>query len=574
MTSLALALVVAAAPSPLRPAAVSLSGAAPETFAVVVGHNGGAEGLADLRFADDDAVRFALFFAGLSRPENVWLLAEPDEETRGSLARAGLAPPPARPPTRTALFAALAEVRTRLAARSADAPAALYFVYAGHGLKGRFLLKPEGAPEAALTGRELRAALVDLAAERASLFFDSCRSQSLFVERGSDEGPDLSAQVADLERRAGAVKIGVLTAAQSDRPAGEAPDLKAGYFSHVLASGLAGAADADGDDVVSFGEIAAFVAFNTERLTGQRPWFDPPDGDLKAPAIDHRGRATRLVLAAAESGRFLVGAAGGAPVFAEVNKGAGRPLRLALPPGRYRVTRRLDATRGAAGEVELASGQSPEITSAALATEVSLAAAAERGPGTVDAATSGFEAPFTSDVVSALAAGYAAGREPTALSATWRHAIGLGYGAAPAPLGLEGVEHGVDLAWRVAFGRFYVGARTDLRTSAHHNDRGFFRLQRTGVLAEGGVRVRPWRDLEIAAWAAAGVRSVLRYSPDAASGDPTAPAANAGVRAEYDLGVGLAAYFELRVEAAWVAVGGERRLDPLPLGGAGMAYRR
>ena len=51
--------------------------------------------------------------------------------------------------------------------------------------------------------------------------------------------------------------------------------------------------------MVSFGELAAFVAFNTRRLTGQLPWFDPPGGDLGAVAIDLRARLPRLVIPAA-----------------------------------------------------------------------------------------------------------------------------------------------------------------------------------------------------------------------------------------------------------------------------------
>src|SRR6185369_4183657 len=145
-------------------------------------------------------------------------------------------------PTRTALFAALAEVSRELAVRPGK-PATLYVVYAGHGLKGRILLKPEGAPEAAITGTELRAAVAELAriapALRTYLFFDACRSQSLFTDRGGDPelGPDLGAEASALEARANAVAIGVLTAASSGKPAGEIADLGAGYFSHVLASG-------------------------------------------------------------------------------------------------------------------------------------------------------------------------------------------------------------------------------------------------------------------------------------------------------------------------------------------------
>src|SRR6185369_1816308 len=133
----------------------------------VVGYNGGGAGLPALRFADDDAVRFALFFRGIDaadRPSRVWLLADLDAETEQGLAQAGIRAPPRGSPTRGALDGAFDEVRRALAARpDASAPAVLYVLYAGHGLGGRILLKPEGASEAAITGHEIRAAVATLA---------------------------------------------------------------------------------------------------------------------------------------------------------------------------------------------------------------------------------------------------------------------------------------------------------------------------------------------------------------------------------------------------------------------------
>jgi len=292
-----------AAGEPARPAADDI-------YAVIVGYNGAQAGLPALRFADDDAVRFSLLLSGFA-PDGgggrVTLLVRLDDETRRGLATAGLAATPAGPPTRAAVMRAIAEVGRALAARPAGAPPpTFYFIYAGHGLHGRILLEPEAGTEAALTGHELRAAIAELGraapALRAYLFIDACRSQSLFTERGGGAeaiGPDLSADVGALEQRAGAVSIGVLTAAAASQTTGEVRALGAGYFSHVLASGLAGAADADGDELVTFAELAAFVAYNTERLGAQRPWFSPQAGELGAPVVDLRHAPGRLELSGA-----------------------------------------------------------------------------------------------------------------------------------------------------------------------------------------------------------------------------------------------------------------------------------
>src|SRR5205085_9455461 len=98
------------------------------------------------------------------------------------------------------------------------------------------------------------------------------------------------AEVGALEHAAQSKQLGILTAASSTQSAGESATLNGGYFSHVLASGLAGAADADADGTVRFGELAAFVAFHTERLFGQRPWFEAPGGDLRSVVVDLTGR--------------------------------------------------------------------------------------------------------------------------------------------------------------------------------------------------------------------------------------------------------------------------------------------
>jgi len=345
------ALLTAAPTAPTAPA-----GAGPEVFALLVGHNGAAPGLPTLRFADDDAVRMALLFSAHAPPENLWLLAVPDEQTLGQLERAGLSPPRARAPTRRALFAALDELAGRLRARARSRPAYVYVFYAGHGLDGRLLLQPEVGEQAAITGTELRPALAGLEAEGLMLFGDACRSQSLCVGRG-EEGPDFSAEIAAQQSAARELRLGVITAAASDRPAGETPELGAGYFSHVLASGLAGAADADGDRLVRFGELAAFVAFNTQWMASQRPWFEPPGGDLDAPVIDLRGERAALVFDHADAGRLLISTRTGLPIFAEACTGASAPLRLVLPPGTYRLVRILGENTGEADDVQMSEGK-------------------------------------------------------------------------------------------------------------------------------------------------------------------------------------------------------------------------
>ena len=588
-----LAVLATSGSAPTR--AASQGTVAPEIYAVIVGYNGGGTSLPTLRFADDDAVRFALFFAGLDAPDRssrVWLLSDLDAETTSGLARAGLTVPPRRSPTRAGLFGVFDEVGRALAARARpEAPVALYVVYAGHGLKGRILMKPEEAPEAAVTGRELRAAVAELArvapALRSYLFFDACRSQSLFTERGGDGapelGPDLAAAADALEARANAVSIGVLTAASSGKPAGEVSELGAGYFSHVLASGLAGAADADGDDVVSFGELAAFVAFNTERLTGQRPWFSPPGGDLRAPAMDHRGRRTRLDLSAAAAGRYLIEAAPGRPVFAEAWKGDRRPLRLSLPPGRYRVLHggaSDSATRASRAEVTLVAGAPADLARAAWAEAGADGAGyGQRGAdlGADAGARAGgpevpiFSAAFTPDVVSTLTAGYDAGREPPAAVGHARNTVEVGLALGSAPLDLRGAEPEVWLGYRRSLGpRWFAAVSLHFARSSQAAIEPYT-LERGTALVGGGARAWVTPRVELAALVLGGGGPVLRRAGDV-TGDWFAPCVAAGLDASLGLSGGWSLRAGARYLVQWIAVDGARRASSEPRGELGAAF--
>ena len=110
-----------------------------------------------------------------------------------------------------------------------------------------------------------------------------------------------------------------VTAAFSGHSAGEVEALGAGYFSHVLASGLAGAADADGDRLVSFGELAAFVAYNTDRLGASR--------DLRQVADDEHLIESRKLFQLARDDRCCATAQSGID-FIEDQRRYPRPLEM------------------------------------------------------------------------------------------------------------------------------------------------------------------------------------------------------------------------------------------------------
>jgi hypothetical protein len=495
----ALALVVSAAPPP-----------GSDVYAIIVGYNGGhasEPALPALRYADDDALRFYRWFLTLAPADHLTLLTTLDDETKQAVPDA----PPAVPPTRTALLAALHALEPKLTPSSK-----VFFLYAGHGLPGRFLLQPESGDDAAFTGAELRAAMAALPGQRALLFLDACRSQSLFSERGA---PDFSADVQALEAKTAGKQLGILTAASSTQSAGESQSLGGGYFSHVLASGLAGAADADLDGTVRFGELAAFVAFHTERLFGQRPWFEAPGGDLRAPVVELTG-LSGLRFDEALAGRLRVRDASTHRIVVELNKAPGTPAALGLPSGRYLVER-----EGQAAEVEVGESKTP-----VEARNFHEASVASRGGDEPD----GFSAPFSSDVVSALSAGYHSATE-AAQPSDWVHAVDLGYGLAPAPFGLPGIEHTVALGYRRAFStNWLVMLHGAFRISPFASGA----LDRAGLMLEAALRFRPRWVLEVEPHLGVGLETLWRTGTPALHADFGAPQLAGGVRVELPIARG------------------------------------
>lgn len=284
-------------------------------FAVIVAENRplpGAEGLATLRYADDDGARYWSLLRAVGA--EVALLAVLDEETQRRRPDAAAA---ARPPTRAALARTLDEVNRRMAAaRAAGHQVDFYFVFAGHGEVG-----PNGEGRVHLRdGFLTRGELIRdvVAASRADfnhLIIDACHASAMVFRRGGDDGyrPDdyreTIARYLHEEDLDAHPDTGVLLAATASHEAHEWEVFGAGVFSHEVRSGLAGAADTNGDGLIEYAELSAFVAAanlaveapearpqvvaRPPLLNRHRPLIDIADGPrhfLQLPA-GFRGRA-------------------------------------------------------------------------------------------------------------------------------------------------------------------------------------------------------------------------------------------------------------------------------------------
>ena len=245
--------------------------ASAKTYAIVVGYNGvpeaSAESLRPLRYADDDAARWAVF---LGRFADVSVLTVLDEESQRI--HPGLAAK-TRVPTATNLARAVARVRAAVEADTArgDDDAVVFFVYSGHGAHTE-----GGAPFLTLHGgdtlerAELYASVGAIGSRFTHVVIDACHAAAIVGARGGFFGEEREAAPLDeaevLEQLAAPPdlsshpQIGALLSASAGESSHEWSEVAAGVFTHEVLSALHGAADVNADGRIEYSEVAAYVA--------------------------------------------------------------------------------------------------------------------------------------------------------------------------------------------------------------------------------------------------------------------------------------------------------------------------
>jgi hypothetical protein len=188
---------------------------------------------------------------------------------------------------------------------------------------------------------ELRALLASVPARLRLLVTDACTSGAMIRLKG---GRPIKPFAIDLEGGHDIQGQVVITSTGSGEPAQEWEALGGSLFTHHLISGLRGAADRDGDGRVTLFEAYSYsydrtLAASTGASAGaQHPSHEIDlrgEGDLVLTRPG--GRSSGLGLAAPLAGRYVVTSTLGGELIAEVDKVAGRSVRLALDPGRYLV---------------------------------------------------------------------------------------------------------------------------------------------------------------------------------------------------------------------------------------------
>ena len=293
--------------------------------ALVVGHNLGHADEVPLLYAEDDAARVGrvLTASGGASKERTTLLVGP---------------------TRNQLLHALADLKQAVAAdRAAGRDTLVVFFYSGHA----------GSDGLHLNGRQLRWAELQALLDRTEAdvrvaFLDACQSGTMtdgVRTKGASRAPSFAVELTDRLTASGQV---VLTSSAADQLSHESDAIAGSYFTHHLASALAGAADQDRDGMVTLSEtwrhVARETSFQTreQRAGNQTPtysWELSGTGDL---VLTHPGEsAASLRFPAGLSGSFAVFDIERRAFVAQVSADGTQARDLGLPTGEYIVQQRL-----------------------------------------------------------------------------------------------------------------------------------------------------------------------------------------------------------------------------------------
>jgi hypothetical protein len=318
-------------------------------YSIVIGENAvapalqaQARGLVTLRYADDDAFKvFSLLEHG---SRQAFLLAVPDADTQRRFPQLHGR---AVPPTLAELERVVAAVASAIAGdRARGEEPELVFFFSGHGVRDEHGSASLSLRDGALTRAWLyERLLATVPARFVHLVIDSCHAEGLVRPRDANA----TMETLDESERASYVDaasldrfphVGVVLASTSSAQSFEWDAYRGGVFAHQLLSGLRGGADVNGDGLVEYSELAAFLSAANLRVRDARARLQMV---VRAPPLHRRvplavlGRfARQFELRGRAEGRwangFFIETAGGERLVDVFPEQAAR-LALRLPVG-------------------------------------------------------------------------------------------------------------------------------------------------------------------------------------------------------------------------------------------------
>ena len=282
-------------------------------YALIVAHNASVdEGVKPLQYADDDGARYHEMFQSLG--DRSILLSTLDADSQRVFPDIAAQ---SRPPTRAQLVRAVAQVKAQLQHdRQAGHRTEVYLVFTGHGnvdAQGQGYLSLADAP---LRRSDLyREVIRPLSgADFTHLIVDACHAYFMVQSRGPEGGADWKDDRSGQSRHEQwqaylrgdetlqgprPATLGVILSTSGTAEVHEWSKFRAGVFSHQLRSGMLGAADVNGDGLVEYLELEAFLAAANAKVTNPKAkihvFASPPSQDRTHPLVrlsDYRSATT------------------------------------------------------------------------------------------------------------------------------------------------------------------------------------------------------------------------------------------------------------------------------------------
>lgn len=322
-------------------------------WALIIGANTGIGEDTPLRYAERDARRIADLLTSMGG----------FDASRLTLITGATKPQVAK---------ALKALNRRIEAAGAD-DAMLLIYYSGHGDAEGLHLTGTKLPTDTLRGW-----VTDSPAAARVLIVDACRSGAITRVKGGRRAPGFAIKLDD---KLAARGVAILSSSAAGENAQESDALEASFFTHHLASGLAGAADINVDGRVTVDEAFHYASEHTLASTTateegpQHPTYRLNLGGRRQLTL------TRPALASQQLATVSLGDAGiwlfrtarhPKTLVAEVTATApGR--QLSLPPGDYAVTFR-STSRLHEGQLSVRAGQNLTMNARRMRTIRSFAA--------------------------------------------------------------------------------------------------------------------------------------------------------------------------------------------------------
>ncbi|MFH1809924.1 MAG: caspase family protein [Pseudomonadota bacterium] len=300
----------------------SMARAVTERLALLVSNNFGGDGLATLRYAGRDAQRMAEVLSSLGgfSPHNVAHLENP------------AAPDVLR---------ALRELEAKVGhIQHRGDEALVLFYYSGHAKDGILRMGDSRLD------MKLLKSLLDASRARVRIaLLDSCGAGAITREKGGQLAPPFVIAVDHSLAARGQV---IIASSSADEASQESDDIQGSFFTHYVATGLRGAADANSDGRVTLGEAYAYAYSRTVAATAstrsgaQHPTYDydlSGAGDVILTSFDQGGAV--LTFPEDLAGQYYLVDEERQLIVAEIDKVKGETRRLAVKGGAYVIKKRL-----------------------------------------------------------------------------------------------------------------------------------------------------------------------------------------------------------------------------------------